>query len=94
MSTCLCRIVDVCHQGTYSDFKNELLFQRFGINYSHIEERFRKGSTLFKKPINDSDDSSKTVFEVNLTHEDIIKDEFWNQHQELLFPPTKSKAAK
>jgi len=29
-------------QGTQADFKNELLFTTFGINYSTLPERFRK----------------------------------------------------
>ena len=29
-------------QGTQTDFKNELLFTTFGINYSTLPERFRK----------------------------------------------------
>lgn len=36
--TCLvCRV-----QGTLTEFKNELLFSRFGINYSKISEQFKK----------------------------------------------------
>ncbi|EME32180.1 tRNA(His) guanylyltransferase [Galdieria sulphuraria] len=71
-------------KGTYSDFKNELLFQKFGINYSHIEARFRKGSTLFKKPRQVAMKGSKTVSEIFLTHEDIIRDEFWSKNKDLL----------
>lgn len=72
-------------KGTLSDFKNELLFQKFGINYAHLEARFRKGSTLFKKAREDSLHSSKTTgYEIILTHEDIIHDVFWDQHRELL----------
>lgn len=29
-------------QGTLSDYKNELLFSQFGLNYSMLPERFRK----------------------------------------------------
>lgn len=29
-------------QGTLSDYKNELLFSQFGLNYSTLPERFRK----------------------------------------------------
>jgi len=31
-------------QGTMSDYKNEMLFSQFGINYSTLPERFRKVS--------------------------------------------------
>lgn len=31
-------------QGTLSDYKNELLFSQFGLNYSTLPERFRKAS--------------------------------------------------
>ena len=33
---------------TFSDQKNEILFSQFGINYSKIEEQFRKGTTLIR----------------------------------------------
>ena len=29
-------------QGTQRDFKNELLYSSFGINYAHLPARFRK----------------------------------------------------
>ena len=29
-------------QGTQTDFKNELLYRSFDINYSHLPARFRK----------------------------------------------------
>ena len=29
-------------QGTQTDFKNELLYSTFGINYNSLPERFRK----------------------------------------------------
>ncbi|KAF8230588.1 tRNAHis guanylyltransferase [Tricholoma matsutake] len=44
-------------QGTVSKEKHEILFSRFQINYNSIEERFRKGSVLFRKTIKDLPDS-------------------------------------
>ncbi|KAF5327356.1 hypothetical protein D9619_004990 [Psilocybe cf. subviscida] len=38
-------------KGTFSKDKNEILFAKFGINYSNIDERFRKGSVLFREEI-------------------------------------------
>mmetsp|Transcript_9991 Transcript_9991/g.17995 ORF Transcript_9991/g.17995 Transcript_9991/m.17995 type:complete len:153 (-) Transcript_9991:1105-1563(-) len=37
-------------RGTLSDFKNELLYSRFGINYNNLPEIFRKGSILYRLP--------------------------------------------
>ncbi|KZT29782.1 tRNAHis guanylyltransferase [Neolentinus lepideus HHB14362 ss-1] len=36
-------------KGTQSAQKHELLFSRFGINYNHIDVRFRKGSVLVRE---------------------------------------------
>ena len=33
-------------QGTQADFKNELLFSQFGINYNKLPERYRKASRV------------------------------------------------
>ncbi|KAJ9112430.1 hypothetical protein QFC20_002218 [Naganishia adeliensis] len=35
--------------GTVSGDKNEILFKRFGINYSTLPEQFRRGSTIVRK---------------------------------------------
>lgn len=34
--------MDRCRQGTQADFKNELLYKEFGINYSQLPAQFRK----------------------------------------------------
>jgi len=39
-------------RGTYSKEKHEILFSRFGINYNQLDERFRKGSVLFREELN------------------------------------------
>ncbi|CDZ96492.1 trnahis guanylyltransferase [Phaffia rhodozyma] len=36
-------------QGSFSKDKNEILFSRFGINYSKLDERYRKGSILIRE---------------------------------------------
>ncbi|KAF7457737.1 tRNA(His) guanylyltransferase [Cryptosporidium felis] len=33
---------------TDSSFKNELLFQEFGVNYNSVSSQFRKGTTIFR----------------------------------------------
>lgn len=60
-------------QGTDKAAKNELLFRRFGINYTDLPDQFKKGSVLFW------DDGGLRV-----AHVDIIKDEFWTLHPEVL----------
>ena len=37
-------------KGTFSDFKNEMLFSRYGINYAKIEAVYRKGSIIVRLP--------------------------------------------
>lgn len=38
-------------KGTLSDKKNEILFSKFGINYSKIEPIWRKGTTIIRVPV-------------------------------------------
>ena len=45
---------------TLSDFKNELLFKDYGINYAKIDEIFRKGTLLVK--YEDCSDSKKQIY--------------------------------
>lgn len=44
LSCLACPHASAALQGTLSDYKNELLFAQFGINYSTLPERFRKVS--------------------------------------------------
>lgn len=37
-------------RGTLSDFKNEMLFKNFGINYAKIDAIWRKGTTMIRIP--------------------------------------------
>lgn len=77
-------------RGTLSDFKNEMLFTRFGINYSTLPERFRKGSVVIRQRVTvekqtpDGRIKLKERLQPVVLHCDIIKDDFWQQHPELL----------
>ena len=41
-------------KGTNSAQKNQLLFERFGINYNDVPERMRKGSVIVREEVQDS----------------------------------------
>jgi len=41
-------------KGTNSAKKNQLLFERFGINYNDVPERMRKGSVVVREEVWDS----------------------------------------
>ncbi|XP_063982933.1 probable tRNA(His) guanylyltransferase isoform X2 [Diachasmimorpha longicaudata] len=69
-------------KGTLSAFKNELLFQDFGINYNNEPQMFRKGTTLFRELINDTDGRSR--YKVISIFDDIIGNKFWDEHPEIL----------
>ncbi|KDR78671.1 hypothetical protein GALMADRAFT_244160 [Galerina marginata CBS 339.88] len=46
-------------RGTFSKEKHEILFSRFGINYNQLNERFRKGSVLFREEIPSEGDDAE-----------------------------------
>jgi tRNA(His) guanylyltransferase len=75
-------------KGTLADFKNEMLFMQFGINYNDLPARFRKGSVIIRcKQLvsgSASEGTEKWRNVPTVMHVDIIKDEFWQQHPELL----------
>ena len=49
-------------KATDAKAKNELLFSQFGINYSHLPARFRKGSTIVRvDPLAVSPDAAEDV---------------------------------
>ncbi|KLO17377.1 tRNAHis guanylyltransferase [Schizopora paradoxa] len=48
-------------RGTNSSQKNETLFSRFGINYSKLSERFRKGSILVRAISSEKDASNSAT---------------------------------
>ena len=41
-------------KGTNSAQKNQLLFERFGVNYNNVPERMRRGSVLVREEVRDS----------------------------------------
>ncbi|KZS94228.1 tRNAHis guanylyltransferase [Sistotremastrum niveocremeum HHB9708] len=81
-------------KGTVSGQKNEMLHSRFGINYNTLSARFRKGSVISRKtetpesvPPDESDGSkrkAKPKVTLEISHVDIIGDEFWNEISDIL----------
>ena len=69
-------------RGSVSSEKNEILFSEFGINYNNEPAIFRKGSILITKQVKIGESSKKKV--VIPIHDDLIKESFWQQHDELL----------
>ena len=78
-------------QGSDAAWKNETLFERFGINYAHLPAMFRKGSVVLRR-------TEEVVVKVDATtgkevrrkratavvcHEDIIGDKFYRANPEL-----------
>ncbi|KAH7911363.1 Thg1 C terminal domain-containing protein [Hygrophoropsis aurantiaca] len=59
-------------KGTVSATKHEILHSRFGINYNHLNERFRKGSVIVREEL--SPDSSLTHTETTKTLADGCSD--------------------
>ncbi|GAB4817751.1 hypothetical protein N2152v2_004797 [Parachlorella kessleri] len=76
--------------GTQTDFKNELLFTQFGINYNKLPEQYRKGSVVIRKKLKkliEKEGGSareKEVTEPVVLHCDIIRNTFWQDHPALL----------
>ncbi|XP_066581041.1 probable tRNA(His) guanylyltransferase [Prorops nasuta] len=69
-------------RGTVSSDKNELLYQKFGINYNNELPIFRKGTTLIRKRIPNA--SSNLTLRVVVLAEDIIGDKFWIENADLI----------
>ncbi|CAH1395826.1 unnamed protein product [Nezara viridula] len=70
-------------RGTLSSAKNELLYKNFDINYNNEPEIFRKGTVLVRKCIS-WEGATKPKSVIIPLHCDIIKDDFWNSHPEIL----------
>lgn len=69
-------------RGTVSCDKNELLFSEFGINYNNLPAMYRKGTILLTKQIKiDENRTRKIVIPI---YDDLIKEKFWKEHDELL----------
>ena len=71
-------------RGTLSAEKNEILFTQFNINYSNIDERYRKGSLLVWEKRPRSENSMRYHKHILTLHVDIIQDQFWNDHPDIL----------
>lgn len=69
-------------RGTVSADKNEILFSEFDINYAKLPAMFRKGTILLKKQIKLEGSKKKKV--VVPIYDDLIKEKFWKEHDELL----------
>ncbi|ESO97020.1 hypothetical protein LOTGIDRAFT_115350 [Lottia gigantea] len=92
-------------KGTLSSDKNEILFSEFDINYNNLSDLYRKGSVLIRNKVgliltsSGNQTRSKSAFSNNhhlqssriLTlHCDIIREEFWREHPEILNPKKSS----
>lgn len=70
-------------RGTLSSDKNEILFSKFGINYNNEPSIYRKGTILLRKRIKLPNTLGKKQLIIPI-HDDLIKEEFWKEHYELL----------
>ncbi|XP_059202729.1 probable tRNA(His) guanylyltransferase isoform X2 [Centropristis striata] len=85
-------------KGTLAADKNEILFSEFDINYNNESALHRKGTTLIwvkraeviTKPIKRPNEEEKVVTKsrmrrsVEAHHCDIIGEQFWEEHQDIL----------
>jgi len=78
-------------KGTLSDYKNELLFSQFGINYNNEPPMFKKGSIICKQPQEETfldsrtnEQKKRTKERVVVLHEDFIGPDFWKRNPHIL----------
>lgn len=83
-------------KGTLSGEKNEMLFSEFNINYNNEPDIFKKGSVLiresFEEEVTKKDRNGEPTSEmvkrprtrIAVLHEDIISENFWSQHSNIL----------
>lgn len=69
-------------RGTVSADKNEILFNEFEINYNKLPAIYRKGTILLTKQIKLEGSKKKKV--VIPIYDDLIKENFWIDNDELL----------
>ncbi|EMS53842.1 hypothetical protein TRIUR3_09133 [Triticum urartu] len=69
-------------KGTLSKDKNELLFQRFQMNYNNEPAMFRKGSCTYRQKVKVSGDVVRDGWDVAVTHVDMGPD-FWRKHMSI-----------
>ncbi|XP_063301419.1 probable tRNA(His) guanylyltransferase [Pelobates fuscus] len=86
-------------RGTLSADKNEILFSEFGINYNNEPLIYRKGSVLIWQKVNEvskkivklPNETDEQEVEVSrwrtepvLLHTDLIGEQFWEEHTDIL----------
>ncbi|RZB73456.1 tRNA(His) guanylyltransferase [Asbolus verrucosus] len=69
--------------GTLSSDKNEILFSEFNTNYNNEPIMYRKGTILIRKRIKNPEHGKMRQVILPL-HEDMIQDNFWQKHSEIL----------
>ncbi|CAM6074423.1 unnamed protein product [Sphagnum tenellum] len=84
-------------KGTTADVKNNLLFEKFKINYNNIPPIFRKGSIVYRKQMDEvvkvekGEVIKRLRAHIVVEHEDIIHDGFWTAHSYILAVGSKNK---
>jgi tRNA(His) guanylyltransferase len=77
-------------KGTTADVKNNLLFEKFNINYNNLPQIFRKGSIVYRKQVEEvgKKENGEVIkrlrMRIVVEHEDIIRDGFWIAHPYIL----------
>ena len=81
-------------KGTVSGDKNEILFSKFNINYNNLPQMYRKGSVIIHEKGDETENfdgkspkckKGNEIYPVIAVHHiDIIKDDFWDDHQYIL----------
>ncbi|KAL1516440.1 hypothetical protein ABEB36_000358 [Hypothenemus hampei] len=67
--------------GTLSSDKHEILFSEFSTNYNNEPVIFKKGTILLRKKFKYKNSNKIVVIPL---HEDLIQDDFWVRHNEIL----------
>lgn len=70
--------------GTFSNDKNEILFQQFGVNYNNLPEMYRKGTILVRKTVEVPILNGKRSQIIVPLFIDLIRDRFWEEHTGIL----------
>ncbi|XP_044470763.1 tRNA(His) guanylyltransferase 1-like isoform X1 [Mangifera indica] len=76
-----------CLKGTQAREKNELLLQKFSINYNKLPMIFRQGSSVFRIETEKTvtfGNGGKLQGEVTVSHCNIIEQSFWRTHPSIL----------
>ena len=74
-------------KGTNAGGKNEVLFSQFGVNYNTLPQLYRKGTILARAldpNISAAGDGNLPLSFIVTLNEDIIRDDFWKAHPEIL----------